>query len=77
MSDLQDIIATTSIRAFKHGMKYQTERIIKLLDEHLGYMDWNELVKLIREESNGKDERAMATGELPNTINGGLKRTRS
>jgi hypothetical protein len=54
-------------------MKYQTERIIKLLDEHLGYMDWNELVKLIREESNGKDERAVATGELPNTINGGLK----
>ena len=33
MSDLQDIIATTSIRAFNHGMRAEREHIIRLLAE--------------------------------------------
>jgi hypothetical protein len=33
MSDLQDIIATSSIRAFNHGMQAEREHIIRLLAE--------------------------------------------
>jgi hypothetical protein len=33
MSELQDIIATSSIRAFKHGMQHEREHIIRLLAE--------------------------------------------
>ena len=33
MSDLQDIIATTSIKAFKNGMQHERENIIRVLAE--------------------------------------------
>ena len=33
MSELQDIIATSSIRAFNHGVKHEREHIIRLLAE--------------------------------------------
>ena len=33
MSDINDLIATTSVRAFKHGMQAEREHIIKLLSE--------------------------------------------
>ena len=33
MKDLQDIIATSSIKAFKHGMQHEREHIIRLLAE--------------------------------------------
>ena len=33
MSELQDIIANSSIRAFKHGMQHEREHIIRLLAE--------------------------------------------
>lgn len=33
MSDLQDIIATSSIKAFNHGVKHEREHIIRLLAE--------------------------------------------
>jgi hypothetical protein len=33
MSELQDIIATSSIKAFNHGMKAEREQILKVLAE--------------------------------------------
>ena len=33
MSELQDIIATSSIKAFNHGMQAEREHIIRLLAE--------------------------------------------
>ena len=33
MSELQDIIATSSIRAFNYGVKHEREHIIRLLAE--------------------------------------------
>jgi hypothetical protein len=33
MNDLQSIIATSSIKAFKHGMQHEREHIIRLLAE--------------------------------------------
>jgi hypothetical protein len=33
MSDLQDIIATQSIRAFNMGVERERERIIKMIEE--------------------------------------------
>jgi hypothetical protein len=33
VSELQDIIATSSIRAFNHGVKHEREHIIRLLAE--------------------------------------------
>ena len=34
MSDLQDIIATSSIRAFNSGIKNQREYILRLIEKH-------------------------------------------
>lgn len=31
MSELQDVIATSSIRAFNQGMRFERERIIEIL----------------------------------------------
>ena len=36
-----------------HGAELERDRIVKLLDENLGSLDWDDLVKLIREENNG------------------------
>jgi len=33
MSELQDIIATSTIRAFKHGMEHERQHIIGILTE--------------------------------------------
>jgi hypothetical protein len=44
VSDLQDLIATQSIRAFNMGMDHERERIIKLLKEN-GFIIASELVK--------------------------------
>jgi hypothetical protein len=51
MSELQDVIATSSIRAFNHGIQFERDRIIKMLE---GYQaaptqpDYNDLIKLIK-----------------------------
>lgn len=33
-----------------HGAELERDRIIKLLDKNLGRLDWDDLVKLIRQE---------------------------
>jgi hypothetical protein len=38
---------------FNSGREYERERIIKLLEEHLGNLDWDDLVLLIKGEQNG------------------------
>ena len=35
MSDMQDIIATSSIKAFNHGVRFERERIIRILQSTL------------------------------------------
>lgn len=35
MSDIQDVIATSSIRAFNQGMRFERERIIRILQSTL------------------------------------------
>jgi hypothetical protein len=35
MSELQDVIATSSIRAFNQGIRFERERIIRILDRTL------------------------------------------
>lgn len=35
MSQLQDVIATSSIRAFNQGIRFERERIIRLLEKTL------------------------------------------
>jgi hypothetical protein len=35
MSELQDVIATSSIRAFNQGIRFERERIIRLLERTL------------------------------------------
>jgi SLT domain-containing protein len=34
MSDLQDVIATSSIRAYNMGIKQERERILRIINEH-------------------------------------------
>jgi flagellar biosynthesis/type III secretory pathway protein FliH len=34
------------------AVKQERERIVELLDKHLGNMDWEDLIKLIKEEQN-------------------------
>jgi hypothetical protein len=34
MSDLQDLIASSSIRAFKHGMQHEREHTLELIQKH-------------------------------------------
>ena len=38
-----------------HGAELERERIIKLLDENLGSLDWDDLICLIKEGSDGTD----------------------
>ena len=38
---------------FNSGREYERERIIKLLEEHLGNLDWEDLIVLIKGEQNG------------------------
>jgi hypothetical protein len=33
MSDIQDIIHTTTVKAYESGVRHEQERIIKLLEE--------------------------------------------
>jgi hypothetical protein len=35
MSELQDVIATSSIRAFNQGIRFERERIIRILERTL------------------------------------------
>jgi hypothetical protein len=35
VSELQDVIATSSIRAFNQGIRFERERIIRILDRAL------------------------------------------
>jgi hypothetical protein len=35
VSDMQDIIATSSIKAFNHGVRFERERIIRILQSTL------------------------------------------
>ena len=34
MSDLQDVIVTSSIKAFNHGIRAERERILRILNQH-------------------------------------------
>ena len=40
---------------FNSGREYERERIIKLLEEHLGNMDWDDLLELIENGSNKQE----------------------
>jgi hypothetical protein len=35
---------------FQNGRAYEQKRIIKLLEKHLGNMDWDDIKKLITKE---------------------------
>ena len=48
---------------FNSGREYERERIIKLLEEHLGNMDWDDLVLLIKGNS-----KQLARGELAQLV---------
>jgi hypothetical protein len=37
---------------FNSGREYERERIIKLLEDHLGNLDWDDLLELIKNGSN-------------------------
>lgn len=39
---------TPYTEGFRNGRVYEQERLIKLLEKHLGEIDWDELVELIR-----------------------------
>jgi hypothetical protein len=41
---------TPYTQGFLNGMAYQKERLIRLLEEHLGNMDWDDIKKLISKE---------------------------
>jgi hypothetical protein len=66
MSDLQDIIATTSIRAFKSGYSFgrkeEQQNIVKLLEQHEqetkcdceGCQSWTNAFEFIIKEIKGE-----------------------
>jgi hypothetical protein len=66
MSDLQDIIATTSIRAFKSGYSFgrkeEQQHIIHLLDQHEqetncdcpGCISWTNAFEFLKREIKGE-----------------------
>jgi hypothetical protein len=39
---------------YQAGTLDERERVLKLLEEHLGNMDWDDLAKLIKGETDGK-----------------------
>lgn len=41
---------TPYTEGFRNGRLYEQERIIKLLEERLGEIDWDDLLALIRAE---------------------------
>jgi hypothetical protein len=41
MSDIQDLIHTTTVRAFEAGENHERERVIKLLEEILSILKAN------------------------------------
>jgi hypothetical protein len=45
---------TPYTQGFYNGRAYEQKRIIELLEEHLGNIDWEDLVKLI--EGKSKNE---------------------
>ena len=53
MSELQDVIATSSIRAFNQGIRYERERIIQILQSALEI---------------SKDTQTLIEDVLPHTI---------
>jgi hypothetical protein len=53
MSELQDVIATSSIRAFNQGMRFERERIIRILQSTLEI---------------SKDTQTLIEDVLPHTI---------
>ena len=62
MSELQDIIATSSIRAFNHGMQAERQHVIQLLEQHklqtecdyLGCESWTQAFEFLIQEVKGK-----------------------
>jgi hypothetical protein len=46
---------TPYTEGFFNGRSYEQKRIIKLLEEHLGNIDWEDLVKLIEGDSKNED----------------------
>jgi hypothetical protein len=49
-----DLIAEAEKWGVAYGKERAEERIINLLHQHLGHVDWNDLVKLIKEEPTPK-----------------------
>jgi hypothetical protein len=41
---------TPYTEGFRNGRAYEQERILRILEEHLGEIDWDELVERIRAE---------------------------
>jgi len=62
MSDLQDIIATSSIKAFNHGMKAERQHIIQLIEKHeqetscdcSGCESWTNAFEFLKREIKGE-----------------------
>lgn len=62
MSDLQDIIANSSIRAFKHGMQAERQHVIQLLEKHkletecdcAGCESWTNAFEFLKREIRGE-----------------------
>jgi hypothetical protein len=49
------MVMTPYTEGFFNGRDYEQKRIIKLLEKHLGNMDWEDLVKLITKGSQSED----------------------
>jgi hypothetical protein len=51
MSEKEYVMAETEYtKGFQNGRAYEQARILKVLEEKLGEIDWDELVSLIKED---------------------------
>jgi hypothetical protein len=66
MSDIQDIIHTTTIKAYESGVKHEQERIIKLLEDSLN--EGHECI-LVRGRSGANDWVSLS--EILDLVKGG------
>jgi hypothetical protein len=62
MSDLQDIIATSSIKAFNHGMQAERNHVLHIIEKHKletqcdcsGCESWTNAFEFLKREIKGE-----------------------
>jgi hypothetical protein len=45
------VVETPYTQGFRNGRAYEQERLIKLLEKHLGEVDWDDLIAIIKGKS--------------------------